>query len=224
MAAMAYGPHDKMCNLVSENYYMLFVLSRFGIPMGFGESDIEEVCKRNGVDTKTFLAIVNLNLQSGGVPSRVDKELNPEEIVKYLHNSHDFFLEYRLPSIRERLLEAMDGEKDVSVVVMRYFDEYAAEVRKHMEYEEKVVFPYIRALVQGTVGDDYHISIFRKQHNEIESRLTELRDILIKYYNGKTGYVFNSVLFDIFTCAEDLRQHNMVEDFMLVPLIEMLEK
>ena len=73
-------------------------------------------------------------------------------------------------------------------------------------------------------GDDYHISIFRKQHSDIESRLTELRDILIKYYTGKTGHVFHAVLFDIFTCADDLRQHNTVEDCLLVPLIELLEK
>ena len=219
-----YGPHDKMCDLICEDHFMLFVLSRFGIPVGFGDSDIEEVCKRNGVDVKTFLAIVNMNLHGDGILPKVDKDLHPEAIVKYLHNSHDYFLDYRLPSIRTRLLEAMDGEKDVAVVVMRYFDEYVAEVRKHMDYEEKVVFPYIRALVQGDSGDDYHISIFRKQHSDIESRLTELRDILIKYYTGKTGHVFHAVLFDIFTCADDLRQHNTVEDCLLVPLIELLEK
>lgn len=214
-----------MCDLVCRNYDMLFVLSRFGISMGFGDDSIDEVCSKNGIDTKTFLAIVNLNLNEEG-PARFEKDLKPEAIVGYLHNSHDYFLQYRLPTIRERLIEAIDDkeQKDVSVVVMRFFDEYVSEVRRHMEYEEIKVFPYIRALVRGRAGKDYHISIFRKQHNQIESRLTELRDILIKYYTGRTGHLFNAVLFDIFTCSEDLRKHNAIEDALLVPLIEYLEK
>ena len=29
-------------------------------------------------------------------------------------------------------------------VIRRFFDEYAEEVRKHMSYEDRVVFPYAR--------------------------------------------------------------------------------
>ena len=67
------------------------------------------------------------------------------------------------------------------------------------------MFPYIRALVQGKADSGYHIDIFRKQHSQIESRLTELRDILLKYYAGKTGNEFNATLFDIFTCVRACR-------------------
>ncbi|MDE6493877.1 MAG: hemerythrin domain-containing protein [Bacteroidales bacterium] len=223
---MKYAENDKMSALVCQNYYMLFVLSRFGIPMGFGESSIGEVCRRNGIDTRTFLAVVNMNLNGETGSKEIEKVLIPEEIVRYLHNSHEYFLDYRLPSIRTRLLDAISDkdQHDVAVAVMRFYDDYVAEVKKHMQYEEQTVFPYIRALVQGKAGKDYHISIFRKQHNQIESQLTELRDILLKYYTGKTGHDFNAVLFDIFTCAEDLRQHNALEDVLLVPLIERLEK
>lgn len=221
-----YTARDSMAGLVTENYYMLFVLSRFGIPMGFGDGDIGTVCRKNGVDTKTFLAIVNLDLQGGPFSFPVDKELNPEAIVEYLHNSHEYFLNYRLPALRERLEKAMDDRRqaDVSVAVMRFFDQYVSEVRKHMMYEEKTVFPYIRDLVRGKDGKGYHISVFRKRHDQIESRLNELRDILVKYYRGKTGYAFNAALFDIFTCAEDLRAHNGVEDAILIPLIEYWEE
>lgn len=215
-----------MARLVAENINMLFVLSRFGIPMGFGEDTIEEVCGQNKVDVKTFLAVVNLNLQGGAAGLKPDKSLKPEAITDYLHNAHEYFLQYRFPIIKERLREAMSdkGQADVSVVVLRFFDEYIAEVRKHMTYEEKNVFPHVRNLVQGKTTDNYQISVFSKRHDQIESRLNELRDILIKYYKGTTGHAFNAVLFDIFTCAEDLREHNEVEDALLVPLIEQLEK
>lgn len=221
-----YSAQDKMCDLVCRNYSILFVLSRFGIPVGFGDACIQDVCEKNGVDTSTFLAIVNLNLNGINGLEMSDRNLSPEAIVKYLHNSHDYFLSYRLPSIRARLLEALEGQdqQDVSVVVMRFFDEYVKEVRKHMQYEEKTVFPYIRSLLKGEKDTSYHISVFQKQHDQVETRLNELRDILIKYYTGKAGNLFNAVLFDIFTCSEDLREHNLVEDGLLIPLIQKLEK
>lgn len=220
-----YTEDDKMCSLVCNNHYMLFVLSRFGIPMGFGEASVGEVCRKNRIDVSTFLAVANLSLY-GHLDSKAVNGLKPEAIVRYLHNSHEYFLNYRLPTLRSDLAEVIGGkdQKDVGVVVLRFFDEYADEVRKHMQYEEKTVFPYIRALVQGKADSGYHIDIFRKQHSQIESRLTELRDILLKYYAGKTGNEFNATLFDIFTCAEDLRQHNTLEDVLLVPLIEKIEK
>lgn len=221
-----YTESDKMCALVCQNHYMLFILSRFGIPMGFGEASIGEVCRKNRIDTPTFLAVANLFLYGRTDQSSGKTDLDPEAIVRYLHNSHEYFLDYRFPTLRDNLSEAIRGkdQKDVSVAVMRFFDEYVAEVRKHMQYEEKKVFPYIRALVKGKADPDYHIDIFQKQHNQIESRLNELRDILLKYYTGKTGHAFNATLFNIFTCAEDLRQHNVLEDVLLVPLIEMIER
>ena len=58
----------------------------------------------------------------------------------------------------------------------------------------------------------------------MEARLTELKNILIKYYPARGSNELNSVLFDIFTCAEDLASHNRIEDSLLVPLVARLER
>ena len=39
-----------MSDLICENYPMVLVMSRFGIALGFGEKNIGEVCRQNGVD------------------------------------------------------------------------------------------------------------------------------------------------------------------------------
>ena len=57
-----YKQTDRMSDLICENYPMLLVISRFGISLGFGDKTIGEVCEDSGVDTKTFLTIVNLLL------------------------------------------------------------------------------------------------------------------------------------------------------------------
>lgn len=219
-----YKESDKMSDLICDNYQMLLVISRFEIKLGFGEQTIGEVCSANGVDVDTFLAIVNL-IVSDSSDHRL--EMNPARsipsLVKYLQNSHTYFLDFRLPCIRRKLLEALgDGERAVVVVIVRFFDEYASEVRKHMQYEEEHLFPYIHNLVAGKADERYSIEVFSKQHSHIDEKLSELKNILIKYYTASSNEL-NSVLFDIFTCSDDLASHNAIEDCLVVPLVTAME-
>jgi regulator of cell morphogenesis and NO signaling len=108
---------------------------------------------------------------------------------------------------------------------MKFFDEYFSEVRKHMEYENKVVFPYVLNLLKGKRDPKYSITIFQDRHNEIESKLDELKNILIKYYPAKgNNHLLTEVLFDILSCEIDLASHNRVEDYLFVPAIEDIER
>ena len=52
-----YKPTDKMSNVISENYSLISVMSRFGLPLGFGEKTVAEVCKEQGVDCNTILTV-----------------------------------------------------------------------------------------------------------------------------------------------------------------------
>ncbi len=54
-----YKPTDRMVSLISDNYQLIQVMSRFGIPLGFGDKTVTEVCSDNGVDCRTFLTVVN---------------------------------------------------------------------------------------------------------------------------------------------------------------------
>ena len=221
-----YRETDKMSDLICENYPMVLVMSRFGIALGFGEKNIGEVCRQNGVDACTFLTVVNFLTQDVSAPvMNVDKCLSIEALITYLHNAHDYFLNFRLPHLRRKLLESI-GEcpQDVAFVIQRFFDEYAEEVNKHMSYEEKVVFPYVRDPLKGVKDPKYNISIFRKRHDQIEMKIVELKNILIKYYPGPGSNLLNSVLFDIFATEQDLASHNHVEDYLFMPAILALEK
>ena len=216
-----YKETDKMSDLICENYPMVLVMSRFGIALGFGEKSIGEVCRQNGVDAYTFLAVVNfLTGEIQGVNDILSSRLSLETLIRYLHNAHDYFLAFRLPNMRRKLNDAISGcPEDVAFVIRRFFDEYAEEVNKHMSYEEKVVFPYVRDLLAGKASEKYNISIFRKRHEQIDQKLSDLKNLLIKYYPGEGGYLLNSVLFDLFTTEEDLVSHSLVEDNLFVPSI-----
>ena len=157
--------------------------------------------------------------------TNIDKCLSIEALITYLHNAHAYFLDFRLPHIRRKLTDAiMDCPSDVAFVITKFFDDYAAEVNKHMSYEEKTVFPYVKGLLKGVKDPKYNITIFRKHHDQIEMKIIELKNILIKYYPGPGSNLLNSVLFDIFATEQDLASHNHVEDYLFVPAILALEK
>ena len=50
-----------------------------------------------------------------------------------------------------------------------------------------------------------------------------VKNILIKYYPASSSNELNSVLFDIFTCEQDLASHNYIEDYLFIPVIQTLE-
>ena len=211
-----------MCDLVCDRYAVLQVMSRFGIALGFGDKTIAEVCEENRVDAATFLAVVNM-LMGLGVGADVSSEVSVRTLTDYLHNAHGYFLDFRLPAIRRKLIEAIDcSSSDVAFAILRFFDEYVAEVQRHMAYEEQTVFPYVESLLSGEKNTSYSMEIFRRQHDQVETKLRELKNIIIKYYPSGSTNELNGVLFDIFTCEQELASHNAVEDDIFVPAVERL--
>lgn len=218
-----YTGDDRMCDLVSDRFAVLQVMSRFGIALGFGDKTIAEVCEEHRVDTATFLAVVNMLLGGSYHTAQAAQEVSVRALTDYLHNAHGYFLEFRLPAIRRKLIEAIDyAHNDVSFAIMRFFDEYVAEVQRHMDYEEQTVFPYVEGLLEGRVSDSYSIDDFRRRHDQVDAKLRELKNIIIKYYPSGSTNELNGVLFDIFTCEQELASHNAVEDDLFIPAVERL--
>ena len=218
-----YKSSDSMSDLISENYFALLVMSRFGITMGFGDKNIGEVCKDYAVDTDTFLAVINLMINHNQIISSTETLVSLESLMEYLYNSHNYFLKYRLPEIRNNLAKVLNKDQvELNKAVLEYFDKFVEEVDKHMHYEDKKIFPYVKALLQNK-NDNKHPIAFSKQHEDIENTLSEFKNIFIKYYPAKNSNEINSVLFDIFSCEKDLSSHNAVEDLLFLPAIEELE-
>ena len=88
-----------------------------------------------------------------------------------------------------------------------------------------MVFPYVKALTERRADGKYSISMFTRQHDhEVEEKLSELKNIILRYYSTSVPYRMYDVLVDIYNCEEDLKQHAQIEDNILVPLITRLEK
>jgi len=222
-----YTAADPMSTLVEGNYHALLVMSRFGIGLGFGDDAIGKVCADHGVDADTFLAVVNLTSGGGATARTGTLRVSATALVDYLVSSHDYFLGFRLPAIRSALAEVLDNpQDDLARAVMRFFDEYVEEVRRHMKGEERTLFPHVRALARGECPAAVAVHHDRpaKTHDRIEMKLSEFKRTLIKYYPARSTNRLNSVLFDIFNCEYDMASHNEVEDLLLAPVLRELER
>lgn len=220
--SLKYTPSDKLRSLIRDNSLLLMVMSRFGISLGFGNKNVKEICESQGVDTATFLTVANFISNK-----ECDyKNVSLASLIAYLKRAHNYFLDYNLPTIRRRLIEAIDcsGTDEVALLILKFYDEYVIEVRRHMEYENETVFSYVEDLLQGRYQPDYNIQMFADKHNDIVPKLEELKDIIVSYYPQQENDLLNSVLFDIINCEQDLTSHCLVEDHLFVPAVEMLEE
>lgn len=217
-----YGPHHRMREIIMDNNLLLMAISRFDIAFGFGDSQIKETCEKRGVDTDTFLAVSNL--LSGKNYRRYIIHL--PTLRGYLKHAHGSFIDFILPGIRRKLIEAINysDTNDVAFQLMKFYDDYVVEVRRHMEYENEHIFTYVEKLLGGTIDECFSISQFSVNHNHMTSKLNELKDIFIYSYNQRDNDLLSSVLSDIIGCERDLMAHFDVETNLFVPAVENLEK
>lgn len=218
-----YHATDKMRSIINDNSSILFVMSRFGIPLGFGDKSVGEICAERGIDTNTFLSVANF--VSGN--DYDTGHLSLTSLMEYLKRAHTWFLDFNVVDIRRKLIEAIDcsGKDEVALLILKFYDEYVAEVRAHMEYENSTVFTYVEGLQQGILNKDYSIANFAAKHNHIDQKLADLKNVILRYYpQGEGGYLLHSVLFDIINCENDLALHCSVEDSLFVPAVEELEE
>ncbi len=219
-----YTTSDLMSDLICDNYSILPVIHRFGIPIGFADKTIGEVCQENNVNADTFIEIVNLLLRMNDNSYRPTLDnLKVEDIVRYLKVSHEYYINQKLPSIREKLVAILSDDK-ISKLILKYYDDYIVQTQQHFFYEEDNVFPYIESLSDGNNSKDYYINQFSEKHDHIEEPLTEFKNIIIKYYSGGNSNEIIEVIHDILSCANDLSAHNQIEDRILVPLIRKIEQ
>ncbi len=220
-----YEPDDRMISLIRDNYNLLQSLGSFGINLGFGDKTVKEVCDEQGVDTYTYLAVVNFTINGYRDFDDVSK-LSIPTLMQYLRASHEYFLGFQLPTIRKELVDALDEKNNLARLIVKLYDDYARAIRSHMKYEEKMVFPYVEALINGEPTGGYDIETYSKHHGQTDSLLRELKSIIIKYLpsDGLHNNQLSSCLYDIYNNEEWLSQHAEVEENIFIPAIRWLEK
>ena len=102
----------KMAELIAVSPSLPGVLTRMGIPFGFGDETVEEVCRRNGTDPETFLLICSVYSSDGSLPAKERiRKADLKDVLKYLRRSHAYYMEVAMKEITAALVALTDATK-----------------------------------------------------------------------------------------------------------------
>lgn len=229
----------KMADVIHMNYFTLTVLNRFGIELGFGDKSVEDVCKLYHVDLDFFLEIVNTFVDKDYFPKKHLQTFPVKLITDYLQKTHDDYHQNKVPEIEfliEQMVKSCYTQQDNIVLLKKFFNDYKQELLNHTKREEEVVFPYTLAIEKAYVSDKpdqsvlklmetYSIEVFQNEHDNIEEKLFDLKNIIIKYLpQPKNSKLCNKLLYELFNLEQDLNDHSRIEEKVLVPKIRQMEK
>lgn len=228
---MLYTENHRMAELMCSDAQVLSIIQPFNIPLGVGEHTIKEICEQHGIDTYTFLAVVNYSI---GEEKDIDKAaIHLPTLLKYLRSAHTYFFDFALPILRRKLIEAINysnTDAKIPMLIIRFFDEYVNEINIHMLHENEQVLPYVESLLDGQRTTEYTSDSFAHQHRAVDdphiaNKLTELKNLIVKYYpEDEDNQLLMSALSDIFAVEKSLAYHCAIEDDILLPAVQLLEK
>lgn len=217
--------NDKMAELIQSDCRYLLVLERFRIPLGFGNRSIAELCRIHGVDEYLFLLIVNsLRHPTGKLELQPDR-IPVEGLLEFLRRTHTYFIQYQLPLLREKLRALIADSDPVNQSLLNdFFNKYEKEVIRHMRFEENQVYPYMKSCYDGTASGKHDTTFFARHHNDIEQKINDLRNIIVKYLPPLDDVnAVNELLFALYQSEDDLNRHTHIEEQILFPTMRYYE-
>jgi regulator of cell morphogenesis and NO signaling len=213
--------------IIKENPSILLVLENFGIDDVLKQKSISELCSQFEINENLFLVICNF--YNGFNYSNTDGLATSDIpiIISYLNNSHLYYKNEKYPEIIEfiKKLNTSDTFREMKLLEA-FFNEYFQEVKDHLEYEEKIAFPYIENLLEkGEPGNkSFSANHYLSHHSDIESKLEDLRNLLLQHiYIKNQRSLKRKLLYTLFELEFDLKIHSRIEEHILIPLVISLE-
>ncbi len=218
---IVYSKDMKLIELIDADYELLSILLRMDIELPFGDVSVEEICRRYDMSPTLFLMICQIYACADFEPDESDLQPSDlQHIIRYLRASHRYYLDSMLPSIAkgvERVLECCDAKQ--SLILRKFYEDYAEEVRAHLNYEETVIFPYVEGLIGNDLGEK-SMAEFMADHTDICDKVDDIKSIVIKYLPESCSTSDRcELLFDLFRMRDDLSKHTLIELKLLTPMV-----
>jgi len=223
-------PDMKMADLIYENPSLLLMMEHFDFNIVVRDLTVAEISEENQINPAVFIAVANMYNGFNSQHSERFDESDIKPIIRFLENSHRYYLEEKIPDISNNIND-LYSENDTSEIglIESFFKEYSKEVKEHLQYEDKVAFPYFNKLVQnseaGKTQEKFSSQEYREHHTDIETKLADLKKLLLKYIPSKGACsVRRKLLINLFELEADLNIHSEIEESILIPLIKRIEK
>ncbi len=228
------SPKTKITDLIQNNPSILIILEHFGICYEFNNKTLDEICDKYKLDVTLVSTILNLFNGHTSKQIIIYNSDNVKTTIGFLQSNHNYYSSEKIPKLKQlinKMLELNDHPK--INMVNKFFESYYYEVIEHFEYENNTVFPYALGLLDKTktgFADElektgFSIKVFKENHEDIEEKLMDLTNLLLKYLPVKNDLkIRRELLLEIFELEHNLSVHRLIEDTILVPILEEAEK
>lgn len=220
---------SKVADILIDNEQLIYMLERFNIALGIGNMSFTEIAEKYNIEINALLNIGQVTI--GESPQWY--ECNSEsitDVISFLENSHKSLQTTKISLVNNLI---SDYSKEIpdsyGIMLKTFFMKYIEDVNEHFNYEDKIVFPYIlklnKAYQRGEYNDfDFNIEKFQGNHTDIEQKLRDLKNILIRHIpaNIKSNYR-NIILLKLYDLETDINLHSQIEDLILIPLVKKIE-
>lgn len=228
----------KLADVIHHDHSLVAVINRFGVYLGFGDKKIEAICMENNINTGFFLTILNAFHDPQYFPKKHLQSFPASMLIDYLRKTHRYYLDEKIPEIElliSELIKINEESNEAFVLLKNFFLEYKNELSNHIYREEQRVYPYVLELEKAVDSEKipdkltaemamYSITDYEAEHENVEEKLYDLKNIIIKYLPATAGKrIVNSILHEIFLLESDLKDHARIEDLILVPKVESME-
>lgn len=214
---------SKLSDLIIEFPDVLSALEHFGIPLGIGDKTINETAGQYNIKPNVVLVIIKMYCKE--IPTETLAKNEIYDFLNFLKTSHDHFKQIKIPVLK-KLIEnfSMEIPLEHGKVLIAFFDNYIKEVDEHFLYEDEIVFPYVDSVLNENNTKKYKITEFERNHTDIEQKLLDLKNILIKYIPSTiVSASRKQILNELINLEKDLGYHTLLEDNILVPFVKAIE-
>lgn len=219
----------KMAELIESNPVLLLMMQHFGMDFKVSDFTVSQLCNQHGISENLFIRIANLY---NGFSTKENNAFTKDDllhVIDFLKNSHNYYRSDKYPQIRSYISQLQENhpEKEIKLLDL-FFNEYFQEVLEHLDYEDNVAFPYFIELIttnSGIAPDRYSAKEYSEHHSDIELKLTDLKNLLLKHIHIQDDLgLRRKLLFALFELEFDLYIHSLIEDTILIPAGFAIEK
>lgn len=218
--------------MVTKDIRKAEVFKNYGIDFCCGGKEtLKQACEKAGVDIATVEAELE-NFKASIKPTNDFNRWEPDFLADYIYNQHHLFYYEEEPVVAELMMKVTERHSDHFPELKKLSSLYSGlveELNTHFIREEKIVFPFIKALVQAKHTGNFEslnnqpsliepLQMMEADHEAAGDILEEMKRITNNYTApGNACNSFRFLYHKLAALEEDLHIHIHLENNILFP-------
>lgn len=227
--------------IVADDYRTAAIFKSYGIDFCCkGNRSLSEVCNQKDISVNTLQEKLTNVLQQERTASPNFKRWSLDLLADYIEKKHHRYVRSKISELNaylEKICNAHGQNHPELFEIQELFTASAKELVSHMQKEEKILFPVIRAMAESEIDSTVNIqraafgtvenpiSAMMHEHDNEGERFRKIAALTNNYSPPADACNTYQVTFALLKEFEDdLHQHIHLENNMLFPKAVELEK